>query len=307
MTLLIIIVCIAVYWKTLEYNYCIDDWQHNQELLKNPQYLPKTLISKILSSLFESKFIDPKIDHAVSIFIHTLNSVLIYYSFGILPALLFAVHAAATQGSVWVAGRGYAKATMFILLMFTFKWLAPVFYWFAAPGFNAMFSPVVFLYSGFWFWILLIPLIAVLQGKNLRSQIKSKIAITPSLTRKVSFVRLPLYFKTLGYYFVMGIFPWRLGVYHSYCYCFGLSEQETKNCFKLDRYFWVGVAVMYVLIMNLIYNTHSPATFGLFWFVALISQWCNFPTTINQFVAERYLYLPLIGLMVFLVNVIMGL
>lgn len=152
----------------------------------------------------------------------------------------------------------------------------------------------------------MIPIAAALRWKFYCATLKARADITPARTRKLTFWRFTLYFKSLGYYTYLALFPYRLGVYHEYLYTYGLSLKETVEWERsIDRYFFIGAGVIYLLVTNLIWN-YGPAVFGLYWFVLFISLWCNYPTTLQQAIAERYLYLPIAGLMFFVASMILG-
>lgn len=310
--LIITAVVFLFYIKTLKFSYCIDDVAVAGT--SDPKRHFKNIFLEIWCTWKGDYYRSDKpfLPHLICFFLHWTNCLLVYFVFGhnsvsLLTALLFAVNPAGGQGSVWLSGKGYLTATTCILLMYAFKLAAPLFYWLSFPwSFSAAFAPVIFLFTPWWYLILLIPFMAVFKWRYCYKIIKDKTDITPKRTKKFTLRRIILYFKTLGYYFCLGVLPVRLGVYHNYLYSYGLTEEETRTWEKLDIYFFVGLGVMYVLITNLFWN-YNLVIFGLFWFVALISQWCNFPVTIQQAIAERYIYLPLAGLMFFISSMIMEL
>ncbi len=304
------------YARTLSFTFCIDDCE--VAAASDPGKPPKNIFIEIWWA-WKGKYYNqnrPLIPHLIHFILHWANCLLVYFAFGHTPesflaALLFAVAPAGCQGSVWLSGGPYLTSTTCVLLMYLFKPVtplfypaAPLFYWASFSwAFSSTFAPIVFLFSPWWWLVFLIPVMAVIKFKHCKKVLKYKLDITPTRTKKLTFFRIVLYFKTLGYYFCLAFIPTRLGVYHDYLYTYGLTEAETRAWEKPDRFFFIGLAVIYVLITNLLWN-YNPAVFGLFWFVALISQWCNFPITIQQAVAERYIYLPSIGLYYCLANMI---
>jgi hypothetical protein len=307
--LIIAVVVVVVYWKTLKYGYAIDDFDLAKASVNKP--IENKLWKRVYLAWRGQLYKDPRLPHRITFTLHLANSLLVYYAFGhnwisFLTALLFSINPAGTQGSIWMAGKGYSSAVTLILLMISFKYLTPAFYYLSTfcGMISSLPAPALFLGTPLWFWIFLIPLMVWVNRKVIITSLQNKYKMTPKITRTPSLKRSILYFKTLGYYFTLGLFPMRLGVYHDYGYVFGLTEKETKDCLKPDWYSFLGLGVVVTLIFSLIYFRYSPTTFGLFGFVVLISPWCNFPITIQQFVAERYLYLPLVFLMYFLVNVI---
>lgn len=308
--LILIIVVMIMYARTLGYGYCIDDFDVAKR--SAGKEVPKSFLMRVYLA-WQGIYYNNKelpMAHAITFILNMGNVLMVYYAFGhnwisFLTALLFALHPAATQGSVWLSGKGYSTAVFCTLLMFSFKWLSPIFYWcaFTYGGFSATFIPMLFIPS-FWPLALMTPLIFVFKRNRISSALGHKWKITPQATRKPSLIRLILYFKTLGYYTCLALCPTRLGVYHDYLYTYGLTAADTKKWHKPDLYAILGLGVMSVTGYCLINYLHEPVTLGLLWFVLLISQWCNFPTTLQQAIAERYVYLPLIGAMYALVNAI---
>ncbi len=310
--LIITAIVVLMYARTLRYTYCIDDCEVAK--VSDPKNPPKNIFLEIWLAWRGQYYRQDNafLPHLCSLIIHLANCLLVYYAFGynrvsFLAALLFAVHPAGAQASVWLSGRPYSIAANCVLAMYAFKFMAPVSYWFALSwSLSAGLAPLIFLFSPWWWLCFLIPVMAIFKGKLLYKQIKNKADLTPTRTKKFTLRRIVLYFKTLGYYTCLCIFPVRLGIYHNYLYTYGLTEQETRDWEKPDIYFLVGLGLIYVLVTNLLWN-FTPAVFGLLWFVVFISQWCNFPITIQQAVAERYTYLPLVGLMFAIANMIMNL
>lgn len=307
--LIIVFVVLAMYLRTLNYGYTIDDMDVFKKSLNKPK--PKNLRQQIWWSFKGEYYKDRKIDHSLVLALHLLNCLLVYYAFGhnqisFATALIFAIHPAGNQCSVWLSGKFYSMSTAWVLLMYSFQWLVPVLYYlsFILGGFSSVLSPVIFILGPKWFWIAMIPIMAWLHRKHIKTVIGYKLSVTPEMTKKVSLIRVILYFKSLGYYTWLCLFPLRLGVYHNYLYTYGLTKDETDHWHKPDIYALFGLGVAGSLVYLLIYHTAEPYTFGLFWFIALLSQWCNFPITIQQSIAERYLYLPLAGFCYCLVNLI---
>jgi tetratricopeptide (TPR) repeat protein len=306
--LILIVVVLIMYKRTLNYGYCIDDFDVAK---RSTGIKPKGTWEELYSSWQGIYYKQPRLGHRIVLLLQLANTLMVYYAFGhnwisFLVALLFTLHPAATQTSVWLSGKGYATAIFFILLMYSFKWLSPLFYWaaFTWGGFSAAFASGIFLTSTFWPMIFLVPVMFLIKRKRISGALGHKWSITPAVTKKPSLKRIILFFKSIGYYTCLTLFPTRLGVYHDYLYTYGLSEEETKQWHKPDLFALLGLGVMSVTGYCLVTSWASPVTLGLLWFVLFIAQWCNFPTTLQQAIAERYLSLPLIGAMYALVNII---
>ena len=301
--LLIAITVLIAYFRALSCGYVIDDIEPSHN--KNE---PKNRLQRFWWRIIGVKHSNPQLEHLITIVIHLCVCELIYFAFGrnnvsFIAALLFVVNPAGSQCSVWLSGKCYAIATGIVLLMFLSKWLTPLLY-FAVFTFsvNSVLSPLIFLRSPFWFWGVL-----VLYGawKILRHPTVNKRAgIATGVHKQIKGKKIIIFLKSLGYYACLALIPTRLGIYHTYLYTYGLSKSDNEYWEKLDRFFWIGAIILYILITNWIWN-YNLAIFGLFWFVLFISQWCNI-VTIQQAIAERYVYLPLVGMMLFLANMIMA-
>jgi len=307
--LTIALVVVLVFWRTLRFGYCMDEFAIAKSSLKLPK--PKNKWDRFWKAFYGLYYDTPKLAHKISFVMHLINSLLVYYAFGanqisFFAALLFSIHPAGCQGSIWLSGKYYSASTLILLLMYSFKWFVPVFYalQFMFGGFNGILGPAVFLITPFWFWVFLIPSMMWLFRKRFMPAVENKYNMAPKKTRSISPWRIMLYFKSLGYYTALGLFPLRLGVYHEYLYTYGLSEKETKHWHKLDIYAIFGLLVFSLIAWCVIFFRTSPVTIGLFWYLAMISQWCNCPITMQQAIAERFIYLALVGLMVAVVNAI---
>jgi hypothetical protein len=309
--LIIALVVVVVFWRTLKFGYCMDDYEVARRNLKEPHLKPKNKWDRFWKSFYGLYYDTPRLAHKITFTMHLINSLLVYYAFGasqisFFAALLFAIHPAGCQGSIWLSGKYYSASTMILLLMYSFKWFVPLIYplQFIFGGFNGILGPAVFLITPFWFWALLIPAMLLIFRKRYMPAVNFKYSCAPTQTKKISPWRIMLYFKSLGYYTVLGLFPLRLGVYHEYLYTYGLSKKETDHWHKLDLCAIFGLLVFSLFIWCVIYFRTSPVTAGLFWYMAMISQWCNCPITMQQAIAERFIYLALVGLMVAVVNAI---
>lgn len=94
--------------------------------------------------------------------------------------------------------------------------------------------------------------------------------------------------KTLMYYFEFVVWPNRLGLYH---------EWGNKNPDELERQdarFLKGLVAVGGLVAIAFLTPHFAVKFGILWFFAFIFIFLNW-ITIQQFVTERYLWIPSIG------------
>jgi hypothetical protein len=94
--------------------------------------------------------------------------------------------------------------------------------------------------------------------------------------------------KTLGYYTKLCIFPKRMGLYHTFEYHY--SDKTEKE----DKWFWGGFVVLLLFIIGFWFGNYA-VRFAILWYFAYIFIFLNW-ITIHQFVSERYVYIPVIGI-----------
>ena len=107
--------------------------------------------------------------------------------------------------------------------------------------------------------------------------------------------KLIIALKTYGYYFRLAVFPYRLGLYHKKLWALGVNKIFDKEYYRLDLDFWIGLGILLGNIYGILF-LNNPIGFGLLWFNLGIAMWCNL-ITIHQPIAERYIYLPAVGIM----------
>jgi hypothetical protein len=307
--LAIIAVVVLMYWRTLKYQFIIDDHDH---IKKIEEKTPK-LWMRVWEHFYGIKVTNLKLTHAFSIAVHAITCCLVYLVFGandisFLTSLLFALNPVNNQASIWLSGRAYAITAMLLLVGMLFLPLLPFFYGLASWwSIGALFAPLLFLsMEPHWFG-LFVPLglfLITAKTKQCFTAGKDRYSGATNVMGEMSFRKLIIVFKSLGYYTTLCIFPVRLGMCHSYLSTFGLTKEETDKWFKPDIFFFIGLAVTGVVAVNLI-HPFFPPLFGLFWFILFTAQWCNF-IVISHLITERYIYLANIGLMYLLATLVIG-
>ena len=298
--LIISLIVLLSYFKAIKYgHYVIDD-----EDVSNAKLEPKNKWQKLWWQIMGRKYSDPQAEHLITTVIHLINCLLVYYAFGhnnisFLTALLFAVNPAGSQGSVWLSGKGYSISAGLTLLVY---WLFPPIYFLTSYfSFNALLAPFLFI-KGQWWWCFMI-LVYWKLAKGERGVALERLENSTGKGRNLTIEKFIISVKTIGYYFCLALFPVRLGIYHTFLYTYSLTEKDNKYWERLDKFFWIGCVFLISFIYAWFFH-YSKAVFGLYWFLLFIIQWSNI-ITLNQSVAERYIYLPLMGMMYFLVNMIM--
>lgn len=296
--LLIILVNLLFYWRTLSFPGICDDIPVFNQAVE----IPKGKWMYFWYHLFGRKYKEFRLPHILTLFFHTLNCVLIYKAFGstsvsAIAALLFSANPVNNQCSIWISGRvGYSMTTTFSLLMWMFPLTSPIIYLFATYfcGASIILFPLLFLFTKYW-WLSGLVLLGfwrehgrIFDKKNPASKFNTE---SNTELRTLAPRKLIVYFKSIGYYVINAIMALRLGYYHKYLFLHGVSVETNKESYKIDKYFFIGIAF---LILTL-----ATRHIGLLWFCLLITQWSNI-ISFNQTIANRYVYMPNAGLTLFL-------
>ena len=302
--LTIILVIIIVYFKTLFYNYVCDDFKVAYRTKKKDG----NLFFKIWQEIKGTSYYNPKRSHLIVIILHCIVCILIYIVFGsnkvsFLTAILFVLHPSNTECSVWLSGKRYVYASILALLMFVFPIATPLLW--ASAGYLSIItavSPIMFISTKWWFWAIL-PFMVFGFWRPLKKKLELNEKYRTDEMRVLRLRKLILAIKTFGFYFLRGIFPLRIGFYQTIGTGLGVTKKFTKECYKIDRDFWIGLFIVYFVGTNLIFNSSSPVFYGLLWWTVNILPFCNW-ITISQNSSLRYSYFANIGLCLVLANVL---
>ena len=307
--ILLIVLIFILYFRILNYGYVVDDLTVFIEK-KVPK--PKEWWKILWLELKGDAYFNSKSAHALSLIIHTITCVLIYFTFGrnnisFLAAVLFAINPVNTQVSIWLSGKPYGVSAIFVLLMFWFPFLSPLFAWLTSYwSVNCILSPLMFLFTKFWYLSFLSIIIfcfkykEIFRGEKIVSSTnKALISISPR--------KLIIFLKTYGYYFQQCLWPTRLGFYHKFLYTFGVDKEENRKGYQLTYYFWIGLICVLMPLISTIWLGIGQygVSWGLWWFSVNIVIFCNF-ITMNQGIGLRYCYLANIGLSLALANILIN-
>lgn len=297
--LIILLIILALYLRTIRYNYIIDDYctRSQYPLPAKESYNGKGV------SFFTTR---PTVWYRLfMIGTHCVNTFLIYTLWGWAPALLFAVHPMAIWGTAWCTGNYYATTTLFTLVSYYFlvtfpNWwgagIATVFY---TAALNSTFDAILFPFLTMfipWGWVMFAPLAIFLNGKKFRTGLKSRTDLVKGSkveTTRFELKRIVYMTKVIARYTYTTLVPMRI-------YMFSLwgERMRNKQCdwdsyHAMNKEFWASLAlILSVFLSGLII---CPA--GIWWFFILIFVHSHFQV-IGQTFAQRYLYLPMIGLCV---------
>lgn len=303
--LILIAVNLIVYFRLLRYEYIIDD-----QLV--PKGKGRNIFETLIFQLHALKYSNKEVEHLLRILVHTAVSVMIYLAFGrseisFVAALLFSVNPSNNQGVCWLNGIGYSMSALCVLLMVAAPaWSILPYLYTLAWHVTAVFAPILFLAKGPWYMVFLlvpyigigwalswkIPVLKAQKNATLDVRVKSPNAPMRMITpRKLVFV-----IKCYGYYFFMSLLPRRLGLYHTFGYSYGLAKRDTTKWESISPLFWSSLALILANVAIMVHYWGTPLAYGIFWYSLFIGQFCNF-IMIQQPIAERYLYLPNVGLM----------
>lgn len=114
---MVIFINIFLYWRTIFYGLVIDDIEWYTRI-KNGFFNNRSLIESIRLRLYGGGTFTTnlKLDHAFTLFLHTLTCILINLKFGLLCACLYSIHPLTHQTSVWLTGRRYSILNILFLL-----------------------------------------------------------------------------------------------------------------------------------------------------------------------------------------------
>jgi tetratricopeptide (TPR) repeat protein len=247
--------------------------------------------------------------HFFLVLTHCLNVWVVDLLFGWQVALLFAFHPISVNGTAWITGGYYAVTAFLTLTGFYFITTFPnIFggivsslFFTAALGstITCIGFPFIFLFMGsgwglMWLW----PLATYLFGKRFRTGFKIR-----DMGKKDHFTwRKPaLMTKVIAYYIHNVLFPNKLAFFKEFGFKY---NREDKYKLWMDSYnkdFWVAL-LLCVVFLGAGWLISPLGTLIFFFGIAPFSQY----KLLGQFVAERYLYLPNVGICLILGTLIQG-
>ncbi|NCB43892.1 MAG: hypothetical protein EOM59_14935 [Clostridia bacterium] len=295
---LIIALIVALYARTYNYMYVIDDYVKRQ-------FYPHPHPTPVEASFYDTK--PTWYYRAFMVGMHCVNTSIICLLWGWQPALLYAVHPMCVWGVAWVTGNYYATTTFFCLVAYYIVHTFPNFwgalassiiFWGALNSTYDCFAlPFLFLFNGNpWGLSWFIPLTIFLNGKRFKEGLRCRNAIPGG--KKDNFVtnspkRFFLMVKVIARYVFLSLVPMKFYFFNKW----GEHNRDYKDIYDdlhaRDGLFWASLALCTtVFFAGLIINPEM--TLWFFLCIALHSQF----NLIGQFVAQRYLYIALVGMCV---------
>jgi tetratricopeptide (TPR) repeat protein len=323
-SILLTILTWLTYWGIFECGLVSDDiegLQHYDGKLKKFDYghLNKWLLYKLLDK-------SPRRNHIFSVLLHNANVLLLFYflttivsiKVALFTAILFAVHPVCVQSIGWISGRGYPISLFFCLLGLNLIQIVRFLPIFGAnqPLQSTNLALSTILYSAIYYlsitaqfatlatfaiqaflsnyYIAIIGfIISCLAGLGIinsviknRTNVFKEQNLAQSTTFKLSKIIVAI--KSLAYYTRLCVFPKRMGLYHTFNYHY----DETTE--KEDKWFWLGFLLLTAFGLGFWFGNYA-VRFAIIWYFAYIFIFLNW-ITIHQFVSERYVYIPVIGI-----------
>lgn len=288
--LLIILLVLILYWRTMDYQYLIDDivrrWGF---LLEIPETSPNPEFFSVNP---------PKSKHLFLTLTHCVNVSVIYFLWGWKAALLFAVNPFSVSCTAWVTGGYYQITTFLTLTAYFFLVKLPGIYggclgalfFTAALGstINCLAIPFIFfVYPPLSGLALLWPLAFYLFGRRFRIGFNKRDSGKGDKFTIRKFIVMP---KVLAYYIKNIVVPLKMAFFREYGFEYGKDPKVKENLETVNQEFWESIIIVSLFIGMGFWL--SP--FGILFFLAGLlpfTQW----KVLGQFVAERYVYLPLVG------------
>jgi len=298
---IILLFNILFFAKTITYDYVSDD----SLVAREPKHKNKWIHwFKVFTGYARST---QQVDHLLTIIFHALVCVGIYLAFGATTvsfwaALLFSVNPINNQGSVWIAGRPYVFPTLALLWSIAIPYASPFFLFMGSQYTLGVVAPVILLGISP-VLCLSLPVIWFIRARRFKSDVSNKLN-TQSFTedKRIHFKKIILGIKTFGFYLSHAIIPFKTTFYHSFLQ--SASGSGKKKAYTInDRFFWFGLFSIAAIGYYWLSFTWNIISFALLWWCIGIAPFLNI-VRLNQEIAERYAYLPTVGIMFILASVL---
>lgn len=279
----------VLYGRCLNYHFLIDDnvrrWGY---LYCIPETSPPHTFYNSKPSKWRKLF--PIITHA-------LNTIVVHLLWGWKVALISALHPMAVPGAAWITG-GYYSVTAFLTLTAYYfihnfhligSLIGSVFFT-AALGstITCLGFPFLFLFQEHQGLLCLWPLLAYLFGKRFVTGFNIR---NNGRKDKITYRKLAVIPKVVAYYILMGLVPNQLAFFRQFGFEYS-KDSKMKKEVEAFNFEWV-ISTLLCLTFAVAGYTISP--FGTLWFFIMILPFSQFKM-LGQFVAERYAYLPQVGI-----------
>ncbi len=293
-----------LYAKTIQFKYVSDDLSTYQHPPKWKNKAHKWWLWILAQYKFREKY-----DRLMTIFIHSLVSVFIYLAFGanqmsFIAACLFSANPANNQASIWISGRGYALATLLLLMAMTIPFVGALLLLGCAYFNIGYLAPLALIGSTKWYLLAFMPPIWWFWWKRFKHDVVQKaVAETVPEDQRFHLGKLVLAIKTVGFYLTLALIPFRITFYHSFLQSCAGNKIMKRRAYALDKFFWIGVVSITSFVVYIYIKGWDITTYGMLWFFITIAPFSNL-RRVQQECAERYIYMANVGVMVALASLI---
>lgn len=228
----------------------------------------------------------------------------------LLTVLLFAVHPICTQSVAWCSGLGYPLSLVWagvILNIIPWVYRHPSienillgtigFCLLQFLAIHAQFATMmlwtILLFFGYWQFAILGFLISVVMGFDIiRQTIKLRVdEFKKQNMAKSTYLnprKIVVAMKTFLYYLSHTLIPSKMGLYHTWGFHY------SKDMERKDWYFFLGLLSFLGLVGIFFFSPIQEVRLSILWFISFSVIFLNW-ITIQQFVTERYIFIPTIG------------
>jgi hypothetical protein len=250
--------------------------------------------------------------NAANLFLYNFLSHLIGAKLALFTLGLFIVHPMGLQGVAWISGLGYPLSLLLMgMNLSLIQWFYSgsrnlteamvttiLFIGLQVFAINAQFAAmalcVILAFLGYWPFAVLGAFISLAMGFEIvRKTIKLRADEFKKQNMGASTFIKPRKFivamKTFLYYLGLAIWPNKLGLYHKWGFHYDDSVERE------DKKFLAGLTILAVLFSLFLLTDIISIKLGILWFVAFSIIFWNW-ITIQQFIAERYIFIPTLGL-----------
>jgi len=306
MIFIVLGICFLLYLPVLNSKFVVDDLAILDDCETKGIKKPKNKF-RLWYMLYFSKGCwddESKAFHFIPLLTHFATSLLIYYAFGQTAiafgaSILFALHPGNSENSMMMASKAYTRTTFFVLLAWMIPSISGLYLIRPIAFISASFSPFMYLLKPGFEWLAFLGLIKVAmtirEAFNLKLNGKIGGYKNNKYGRGVRCIKLIIMIKFYGYYLFNSVFSIKNSYYQSYMDAFADTKEGIKKGKKLDIFFFIGLAGFITLGVFLRPGCNM-AIFGLAWATINILMWCNLVSTGQQYIANRYHYLPNVGI-----------
>lgn len=244
-----------------------------------------------------------KVEHSVTLFLHTTICVLMYLALGhnqvsLTASLLYACNPINNQTSIWLNGRRYSLNIILVLLMMLFPMASPLLYLLTgALQVSAFFSPILLISHSFWY-LILIPVFLCLGWKKIKDKCTTRISTMSHVEiMQYDLNHFIVIIKTFGFFFFKMLIPRVCSMQYPDRFEWGLTKKGNEDAYKINNDFYWGVLALFIVIIGIFL---LPAIYKPFCAFLLVStlQW-SAVLPITQILSDRYCSLPNVFMMFF--------